>query len=126
MSNNVGVVIAAANTLIAEHVGKRSLWQALREGVTMRLGVAMASAELMCPPDPGLIEKTRLVVQNNIARLELFDGECWGEIWRSVPSVRGYFCNGKTTRGTTIPWPSPTRATNFDEERIRNREIRSP
>jgi hypothetical protein len=83
MSNNSDAVIAAARSLIAETLQKQTVQRALREGgVTMRGEVA--SAAIVCTPDPALIEKTRLVVHGDVATVETFDGRDFVEVWRSA------------------------------------------
>jgi hypothetical protein len=84
MSNNSDAVIAAARGLIAETLQKQTLQRALREGVTVRGG--MASAAVTCTPDPALLERTRAVVQGDVVRIEVFDGEAWREVYRAVAS----------------------------------------
>ena len=83
MSNNSDV-IAAARALIAEHLQRDTLRRALREGVTVRGGTALAAVEVTCTPDRALIEKTRIVIHNDIATIEMFDGRDWKEAWRSA------------------------------------------
>jgi len=80
--SNTDTLIAAANALIAEHAGKRTLWEALRHGISL-LGDASAGI-MSCAPDPALLERMRVVVCNNIATVEAFDGRDWKEVWRSA------------------------------------------
>jgi hypothetical protein len=82
--SNTDAVITAARALISEHAQRQTLQRALREGLRVR---PSAAAEVTCTPDPALIEKTRLVVQSDVARIEQFDGEAWREVWRSAPDA---------------------------------------
>jgi hypothetical protein len=81
-------LIEAANALIAEHVGKRTLWDALRDGLILR--GSPAAVQVTAKPDPALLERTRVVVSRGMATVEIFDParESWGELFRSdAPEV---------------------------------------
>jgi hypothetical protein len=82
MNNNIDTLIAAASALIIEHAGKRSLWERMRQGISVLGGAAAVTVSSTA--DPPLLERTRLVVQNGTATIEIFDGRSWAEVWRST------------------------------------------
>jgi hypothetical protein len=85
---NTEILIATANALIAEHLGRRSMWDALRAGIRIRGDVG--AVQVTAKPDPALLERVRVVVSRGMATVEIFDParESWGEIFRSdTPEV---------------------------------------
>jgi hypothetical protein len=75
-------LIASARAMAIDHLQKWAIQQALRQGV--RVSPA-GSAQMTVKLDPGLIARTRVVVANDTATVELYDParESWAEIGRS-------------------------------------------
>jgi hypothetical protein len=55
--SNTDAIIVAARALITEHLQKRTLQRAFREGISMRRGVALSTIEVLCTPRSGLARK---------------------------------------------------------------------